>query len=270
MIFGTSDVSKFLRSTEPIFRRRLLNELGPARVVSLIQFERFLEGWQKPIESVAIVSGSLSEPELNLIRGQKKVTLFNFEADPVLFDLNKDWSSAEWTKHHNAFDLVLCEQVLEHLIDPKQAVQNLSQLLKPGGLLHVTVPAINNSHGEPFFFYAGFPTATLEAFAKHAGLTVRECGSWMSDKASRMYATCDWSPLSHSGTISHMIQGLWLGRNNLQDLINILYGRFRNFAAYPLQKLFDAKSRNNAVETWLFAAKPERLGESTRQTVDGL
>ena len=256
MIFGNSDISKFLRSTDPIFRGRLLNELGPARVVNLIQFERFLEGWQKPIESVAIVSGSRSEPELNLIRGQKNVTLFNFEEDPILFDLNKDWSSAEWDKHRNAFDLVLCEQVLEHVIDPNQAVRNLSHLLKPGGLLHVTVPAINNSHGEPFYFYAGFPTATLEAFAENASLTVRECGSWMSDKASRMYATCDWAPISHSGSFSHMIQGLWQSRKSVQDLINILYGRVKNFATYPFQKLFDVKNGKNAVETWLFAEKP--------------
>jgi SAM-dependent methyltransferase len=256
MLVGANEVSRFLRSIDPVFRRRLLNEIGPARVVNLIQFERFLRGWNRPTQSVAIVSGSLSEPELNLIRGDKSLTLFNFEEDPVLFDLNKDWSTPEWTKHHNAFDLVLCEQVLEHVIDPKQAVQNLAHLLKPGGLLHLTVPAINNSHGEPFYFYAGFPPASLEAFAKNAGLNVEESGSWMSDKAARMYATCDWSPLSHSGAISHMIQGLWQGRNNLQDLINILYGRIKNFAKYPFQKLFDVKSRNNAVETWLFAAKP--------------
>lgn len=256
MLVGPTEVSKFLRSNEPVFRRRLLNEIGPARVVNLIQFERFLRDWDKPIESVAIVSGSLSEPELNLIRRDIKLTLLNFEEDPVLFDLNKDWSSPEWSKHQNAFDLVLCEQVLEHVIDPKQAVQNLAYLLKRGGLLHVTVPAINNSHGEPFYFYAGFPPASLEAFANSAGLTVKESGSWMSDKAARMYSTCDWSPLSHSGAISHMIEGLRQGRDNLQDLINILYGRVKNFATYPFQKLFDVKGPNSAVETWLFAVKP--------------
>jgi SAM-dependent methyltransferase len=259
MLFGNSDLSEFLRSKDPVFRKRLLNELGPARVVNLFQFERFLSSWQKPMQSVALVSGSLAEPELSLIRGDKSITLFNFEEDPDLFDLNKDWSSPEWSKYHSAFDLVLCEQVLEHLINPKQAVQNLSLLLKPGGLLHVTVPAINNSHGEPFYFYAGFPTATLEAFAKNASLTVKESGSWMSDKAARMYATCDWSPLSHSGSITHMIQGLWLGRNSLQDLINILYGRAKNFAKYPFQKLLSLKSSANAVETWLFVEKPAKL-----------
>jgi SAM-dependent methyltransferase len=258
MIFGNREVTKFLGSVRPLFRKRLLNELGPDRVVNLIRFENFLRTYQKPVGSVAIVSGSLSEPELQLIGGYKKVTLFNFEEDPNLYDLNKDWSSPDWSKYHNAFDLVLCEQVLEHVIDPKQAVLNLSNLLKPGGLLHVTVPAINNSHGEPFYFYAGFPAATLEAFATKAGLIVAECDSWISDKASRMYATCNWSPISHSGSFSHMIQGLLQSENTGQDIINILYGRLRNFATYPFQKLFSVKSGKNAVTTWLFAKKPEQ------------
>jgi SAM-dependent methyltransferase len=226
-----------------------------------MQLETFLRSWKNPIDSVAVVSGSLSEPELNLIREDVNLTFLNYSENSVLFDLNRDWSSPEWSKYHNAFDLVLCEQVLEHVIDPKQAVQNLAHLLKPGGLLHLTVPAINNSHGEPFYFYAGFPKATLEAFAMNAGLIVRECGSWMSDKASRMYATCDWAPISQSGAISHMIQGLCQSREAGKDLINILYGRVKNFARYPFQKLFDQKSGNNAVETWLFAVKADRIGD---------
>jgi SAM-dependent methyltransferase len=258
VLIRSSNVSKFLRSTGPAFRRRLLNELGPDRVVNLIQFERFLRSRNKPIESVAIVSGSLSESELNLIRGYQDLVLLNFEDNPVLYDLNKDWSQLDYAKFHNTFDLVLCEQVLEHVLDPKQAVQNLSHLLKPGGLLHVTVPALNNSHGEPFYFYAGFATATLEAFASNAGLSVKESGSWISDKASRMYATCNWAPLSHSGSFSHMIQGLQQRENTGQDLINILYGRLRNLARYPFQKLFSMKSGTNAVTAWLFAEKPEQ------------
>jgi hypothetical protein len=56
-----------------------------------------------------------------------------------------------------------------------------------------------------------------------------------------------------------MIQGMWLGRNSLQDLINILYGRVKNFAKYPFQKLLSLRSGANAVETWLFVEKPEKL-----------
>lgn len=255
MALQSSDVTKFLMSVDVKFRPQLVNEIGPARIVNLIQFKKFLNSWHNPIERIAIVSGSLSEPELLLISGSKSVTLLNFEDDPNLFDLNKDWSQEDWSSYHNSFDLVLCEQVLEHVLNPKQAVQNLAFLLKPNGLLHVTVPAINNSHGEPFYYYAGFPERTLNEFATGAGLTVRESGSWMSDKASRMYATCNWAPVSHSGSLLQMILGLWLSKKSGQGIVNIIYGRIKNFATYPFQKLFSLRDSTNAVETFLFAEK---------------
>ena len=255
MTIHNSDITKFLQSIDKKFRNRLVNEIDPARLMSLIQFDKFMSSWHKPIESIAIVSGQLSEPELLLIRGDAEVTLLEFDKDPNLFDLNKDWSVPEWSSYHNAFDLVLCEQVLEHVINPERAVQNLAQLLKPGGLLHITVPAINNSHGEPFYFYAGFPAATLEEFSRNAGLDVAECGSWISDKGARMYATCNWAPISQSGSVGHLFQGLWLGRKSGRTFLRIVFGRIQSFATYPFQKLVSKKFGKNAVTTWLFAEK---------------
>jgi SAM-dependent methyltransferase len=258
MMILNNDVTTFLRSIDLAFKYRLVNEIDPARLISLIQFDKFMSNWHKPIESIAIVSGQLTEPELRLIRGYRDVTLLEFDEDPNLFDLNKDWSLPEWSSYHNAFDLVLCEQVLEHVINPQRAVQNLAQLIKPGGLLHITVPAINNSHGEPFYFYGGFPAATLEQFSRIAGLNVAECGSWISDKGARMYATCDWAPISQSGSIRQMFQGLWLSRKSTRAFLRIVLGRMRSFARYPFQKLVHLHSGKNAVTTWLFAEKPTK------------
>ncbi|MBY0435773.1 MAG: class I SAM-dependent methyltransferase [Cyclobacteriaceae bacterium] len=42
----------------------------------------------------------------------------------------------------NSFDVVICGDVLEHLIDPWTAVQNLNYLLKPGGLFIISCPNI--------------------------------------------------------------------------------------------------------------------------------
>lgn len=255
MMISNSHITKFLQSIDVQFRYRLVNEIDPARLMSLIHFDEFMSKREKRIEKIGIVSGQLSEPELRLIRGYEKVTLLEFDEDPDLFDLNKDWSLPEWSSYHKVFDLVLCEQVLEHVLNPQRAVQNLAHLLKPGGLLHVTVPAINNSHGEPFYFYGGFPAATLEEFSNNAGLNVAECGSWISDKGARMYATCNWAPISQSGSISQMFQGLWLSRKSARGLVRIIIGRVRSFATYPFQKLVYASSGKNAVTTWLFAEK---------------
>ena len=251
----SGDVIKFLKSKSPEYRSRLLNESDPGRLISLMQFEELLTVYSHTPLSVAVVSGSLLEPELCLLGSEAAVALLNFDDNPGLYDLNKDWSLPEYSAHHNTYDLVLCEQVLEHVLNPKRAIENLSAILKPKGLLHITVPAINNSHGEPFYFYAGFPAKTLEEFARDADLTVLECSSWMSDKGARMYSTCDWAPISQSGSFSLLIYGLWASRKQGMVFLRILFGRIRNFYRYPFQPLLSSKNTRNAVTTWCWAEK---------------
>lgn len=43
-----------------------------------------------------------------------------------------------------SLDLVLCLDILEHLVDPWEAIRRLSPLLKPGGRLIVSIPNIRN------------------------------------------------------------------------------------------------------------------------------
>ena len=44
------------------------------------------------------------------------------------------------------FDVVFCEQVLEHVVDPFLAARHLHDLLEPGGHLFVTSPFLVNVH----------------------------------------------------------------------------------------------------------------------------
>jgi len=255
VLINNSVITNFLISTKPEFRNVLVNEIDTARVVSLIKFEDFFRNRSKDFSSIAIVSGSLAEPELRLIGKYRDVSILSFEDNPLLFDLNRDWSKTAWSQFHNAFDLVLCEQVLEHVLHPDMAVKNLFQILKPGGLLHITAPAVNNSHGEPFYFYSGFSAATLRGFAEESGLTVFESGSWSSNKVSRMYATCDWAPISQSGSLVHMVLGLWLQRRSITSFFSTLLGKFRIFLTLPFQGAFTPSRQNNFVITWMFAGK---------------
>jgi len=52
---------------------------------------------------------------------------------------NKD----SWINHSNSFDSVLCSEVVEHIEDDKTALEILFSLLKPSGVLVLTVPAFN-------------------------------------------------------------------------------------------------------------------------------
>jgi 2-polyprenyl-3-methyl-5-hydroxy-6-metoxy-1,4-benzoquinol methylase len=42
------------------------------------------------------------------------------------------------------FDVILCLDVLEHLVDPWSAVNNLHRFLKPGGVLICSIPNVKN------------------------------------------------------------------------------------------------------------------------------
>jgi SAM-dependent methyltransferase len=233
-----------------------LTVMDPARVVSLMQFSDQIYKSKRDIRKIAVVSGSYDEPELGFCPKGAVVDLLTFEDFPDLFDLNLDWSGPEWTKYHRKYDLVLCEQVLEHCLNPGRAIKNLAVLLKTSGVLHISVPAVNNTHGEPHYFYAGFSTSTLRAFSEESGLGVVECESWDSDKGSRMYSTCDWAPLAQSGPLEFLVKAISLPRSGATTpFLSTLIGRVRNILIYPFQDLFSKPKRNNAVITWLVAVK---------------
>jgi SAM-dependent methyltransferase len=73
-----------------------------------------------------------------------------------------------------AYDAGLCLEVLEHLPEPLQALREIHRILRPGGVLLLSVPHLSRLHDVPFDFYrftrhglehvleaAGFETVTL-------------------------------------------------------------------------------------------------------------
>lgn len=249
-------VASFIDGFADGFRLRLLTHMDPARVVSLEAFGRFYADHGIRLNKVAVVSGSVTEPELLLLNQNFELSILSYEDDHELFDLGKDWSGVEWTAHQKAYDLVLCEQVLEHVVNPQRAVTNLALLLRPGGILHISVPSVNNRHGEPSYFYSGFAVETLEHWAQEGGLEVVETSAFFSDKASRMYSTSDWAPLAESGPVIFLAMGLRLLWRKPWKATKLLLGRGRNAVTYPFQPLFPVRETKNAVISWLFAKKP--------------
>lgn len=48
------------------------------------------------------------------------------------------------------FDAIICTEVLEHIVDDKSICAKFFQLLKPGGVLHVTTPNANHPYNLSF------------------------------------------------------------------------------------------------------------------------
>ncbi len=101
-----------------------------------------------------------------------------------------DWLSSQTHNHVDVFcdahrlpfgdgeiDSVLLTEVLEHLADPRQALQEAFRVLKDGGGLLVTTPFLYQAHQRPFdffrFTYDGLILIAMEAGFRDVSVTRR-------------------------------------------------------------------------------------------------
>lgn len=77
------------------------------------------------------------------------------------------------------FDVVICEQVIEHVVDPCAAVANLRALCTPGGHVVVSTPFLIRVH-ELWGMqdYWRFTPRGLRTLLERAGLQVDAVGAW--------------------------------------------------------------------------------------------
>lgn len=92
-----------------------------------------------------------------------------------------DFDLCEPLENPDAHDLVICEQVLEHVIDPWRAAANLRDLVVPGGCVIVSTPFLIKVHELPMYAmrdYWRFTPRGLRALLEQAGLNVDRVDAW--------------------------------------------------------------------------------------------
>ena len=251
-------VNRALRAL-PLPARETLRDLSdPARVVSFSRFWELVNNDRELLVNrvrVAVVSGG-TECELGLLPGSSRVDFLNFEQDPHMWDLTKDWTGDGYSDYRSSYDFVFCEQVLEHVSDPALAFRNLVALLSPGGLLHVSVPGINGVHGDPFYFYSGFHQRLLKSWAEGLGLEILDIGDWGSPKAARMYSVCEWTPLAFSAGLEYFFGRIYslIRAGDLKGLIRSTGRALKNSFRYPGQDFWGCTGATPVI-VWLLARK---------------
>jgi SAM-dependent methyltransferase len=84
-------------------------------------------------------------------------------------------------ENRGTFDVVICEQVIEHVIDPCAAAENLRRLCSPDGHVIVSTPFLIRVHELPMYGmpdYWRFTPRGLRTLLERAGLRVDAVGSW--------------------------------------------------------------------------------------------
>ncbi len=69
------------------------------------------------------------------------------------------------------FNVVLCNQVLEHVFNPDEFIEEICRVLIPGGKLIITVPFVWDEHEQPYD-YARYTSFGLKALLEKNGFNI--------------------------------------------------------------------------------------------------
>jgi SAM-dependent methyltransferase len=99
-------------------------------------------------------------------------------------EINKKYSHLDYTCRledlpmaDGTYDLVLCNQVLEHVPDPLAVLREIRRVLKPGGQAWISAPLFYEEHEVPYDFYR-YTQYAWRRMAAEAGFTL-ESLEWL-------------------------------------------------------------------------------------------
>lgn len=96
------------------------------------------------------------------------------------------------------YDVVFCEQVLEHVTDPWAAMRTLHDMARSGGHVIVSTPFLVRLHDHPGDYWR-FSCDGMRLLMESAGLQIVELGQWGNRRAvranfARWVPTAWWRP----------------------------------------------------------------------------
>ena len=79
--------------------------------------------------------------------------------------------------YNESYDMVIAEQVFEHIRNPFSGTRNVYNILRPGGYFLITTPFFLKVHGAPSDYWR-WTANGLRAMLEDCGFAVKLCDSW--------------------------------------------------------------------------------------------
>jgi SAM-dependent methyltransferase len=83
----------------------------------------------------------------------------------------------------SSFDVILCSEVLEHVPEPTDVLDEFFRLLKPGGQLIITAPFASIVHMAPYYYCSGFSKYWYQHNLQNRGFEIQSLisnGDWFA------------------------------------------------------------------------------------------
>lgn len=91
--------------------------------------------------------------------------------------LYPDYDVCEGVLGHERFDLIIAEQVFEHVLRPDKAASHVYQMLRPGGVFVISTPFLLKVHGSPLDLYR-WTEDGMRQLLEAVGFKVMRTASW--------------------------------------------------------------------------------------------
>ena len=213
------------------------------RDVLAAKFEYLTSTFSPEVRSIGVIGGSINEPELQFHQNAQ-VSLLGIASNEEKLDLNVV------SKTNFSYDLVICNQVLEHVWNHGNAFDNLAKVVRDGGWLWLTMPASTFPHGAPEFFLAGMTKSYVVRNLTSRGFQVLESGQITSRR--------DY----FSRHIFRIWLSSWDSKHPLKALFAMILGNKNRFSFRKAVSLVfcsfipeDSQSKFYAVETYCLTRK---------------
>lgn len=141
------------------------------RIISLLEFKEFMETSEAKFPKCCILNGGEYEPESRHIKTEE-ITYCNYEENKEKYDL------LNLNLPRKDYDLIVCNQTLEHVQDPCLAAKNIHGHLNKEGVVYTSVPVVSPPHDCPFHFYTGITPVGLGCIFKLANFEILDIGVW--------------------------------------------------------------------------------------------
>ncbi len=146
--------------------------------------EQRMHGLERNLE-VLVIGGDENDPEVESLKRRFPLNLTFAGIELVNkknyfgLDLNDENANLPEDPY---FDVIMCNQVFEHIYDFRSALINLARLAKPHTLIWIDFPTSTFEHGSPNFYFSGIMPECIMKLGTKASLDTLEFGAIGSER----------------------------------------------------------------------------------------